>query len=200
MRKCTKCGTEKEATIEYFNQYNKGILGLSTDCKECRAKYQKAYRDKDPEKIKERQKRSYYKHKEKRNSEAREWAANNRSYINSKVRHKRATDPMFRIASNIRRAINGSIVYNKSKKSSKLSQYLGCNSQEFKKYLESLFQAGMTWDNYGYGNDKWNIDHKTPLASAKGVEDLYLLNHFSNLQPMWQPENFAKRDKMPDTV
>jgi hypothetical protein len=46
----------------------------------------------------------------------------------------------------------------------------------------------MTWDNYGKYNGElnygWDIDHITPTSSAKSEEDLYKLNHYTNLQPL----------------
>lgn len=194
---CSKCSILKEATNEVFCKTDLTKSGLSADCKECRYKQDKERRDKDPEKCKETQRKSYYKNIEKRKKSAKKWAQKNRKQINAKAREKRQQNPTIRIAENLRRAVNGCTKYNGFRKTSQLNQYLGCNSQEFKKYLESLFQPGMTWDNYGYGDDKWNMDHKIPLASATTVEELYVLNHYSNLQPLWQPDNLRKSDSLP---
>ena len=66
-------------------------------------------------------------------------------------------------------------------------------------HLESLFTEGMSWSNYGYGKDKWNIDHKIPIASfnitskiCQEFKDCWALD---NLQPMWQVRNFEKGAK-----
>lgn len=44
----------------------------------------------------------------------------------------------------------------------------------------------MTWGNYSlYNRDfnfGWEIDHIIPISSAKTIEDIIKLNHFSNLQ------------------
>lgn len=70
---------------------------------------------------------------------------------------------------------------------------LGCTIPELKQHLESKFQPGMTWDNYG----EWHIDHIKPLAKF----DLTILDHikeachFSNLQPLWANENISKGKK-----
>ena len=51
----------------------------------------------------------------------------------------------------------------------------------------------MTWDNKGLYNGVlnygWDIDHKIPLSSANSEEDLYRLNHFTNLQPLCSKVN-----------
>ncbi len=194
-RKCTKCKEIKLETLEFFNKLKNGRNGLNPRCRVCAYAYwlsmggkeRSALYAKTPE---AKRKKQQYVKKLYSNPEF-------RSIRNSKLKQKRKEDPMFRVASNIRRAVSGCTKYNGFKKTSKLHQYLGCSSSELKAYLESLFKPGMTWENYGHGNDKWNIDHIIPLTSAETVEDLYKLNHFTNLQPLWQPENLAKHDKMP---
>lgn len=74
---------------------------------------------------------------------------------------------------------------------------LGCSIEFLKQYLESKFQPGMTWDNWGKGPDKWNIDHIIPLASFDLTDRTELLKacHYTNLQPLWEPENMRKHAK-----
>jgi hypothetical protein len=71
---------------------------------------------------------------------------------------------------------------------------LGCTVADLKMYLESLFQPGMTWDNYGLRG--WHIDHIVPLASAKTSDELAKLCHYSNLQPLWWIDNLKKGAKL----
>lgn len=68
----------------------------------------------------------------------------------------------------------------------------GCTPPELRLHLESKFQPGMTWDNYGrYG---WHIDHIKPIAifdmtdPAQAKEAL----HYTNLQPLWAKDNYSK--------
>jgi hypothetical protein len=83
-------------------------------------------------------------------------------------------------------------------KKSSLSQYLGCSIEEFKKHLESYWEPGMTWDNYGNGLEKWNMDHTLPLASATSAEEMHKLCHYTNIRPMWSIPNSTKNDKTPE--
>lgn len=84
------------------------------------------------------------------------------------------------------------------KKGCSISAALGCSIENFKIYLESRWEPGMSWDNYGKGKGKWQIDHEIPCA----IFDLSKPNHvrrcfhFSNLQPMWSHENNAKGAKV----
>lgn len=80
------------------------------------------------------------------------------------------------------------------KKATKTFELLGCTSKQLKQYLESQFQEGMTWENYGYGDDKWYIDHIIPCASfdLSNLEQQKICFHYTNLQPLWQFDNLKK--------
>jgi hypothetical protein len=76
-------------------------------------------------------------------------------------------------------------------------KYVEWTVEELKKHLESKFQPGMSWDNYGRGG--WHIDHKTPDSwfnytsmSDEGFKQSWSLE---NLQPMWENENCSKGNK-----
>lgn len=86
-----------------------------------------------------------------------------------------------------------------SKDSNKTTmRLLGCSIGSFEIYLESKFEPGMTWDNYGKGKDKWNIDHIIPCSLFDLTKEKHRLScfHFSNLQPMWEPENQRKSNQI----
>lgn len=53
----------------------------------------------------------------------------------------------------------------------------------------------MSWDNYGRGGRKWQIDHIKPCAyfDLTKPEDQRKCFHYSNLQPLWQKDNLEKR-------
>ena len=72
-------------------------------------------------------------------------------------------------------------------KSSSIVKFLGCSINDYRKYLESKFQPGMTWENYGVNG--WHIDHIVPLSTDFNDMSLY---HYSNTQPLWEEEHFAK--------
>jgi hypothetical protein len=72
---------------------------------------------------------------------------------------------------------------------------LGCNIDEFRAYIETRFQPGMTWENWTH--DGWHLDHIQPLASfdLSNREQFLMAGHYTNLQPMWARDNFSKGSK-----
>ena len=103
-----------------------------------------------------------------------------------------------KIADNIRTLIRNSLVRQRDvKKTTKTFDLLGCNIGQFINHLESQFEPGMSWDNYGNGHGKWNIDHIRPLASYRNLhdpEEQRVAFNFCNCRPMWAVENSRKSD------
>lgn len=89
-------------------------------------------------------------------------------------------------------AIRAAIVRN-----SKYSIYeplLGCPIQEARKHIESQFIENMSWETYGYGNDKWEFDHIDSLRLFDfSKEDSWLSAfHFTNYRPFRRSQNASK--------
>ena len=66
---------------------------------------------------------------------------------------------------------------------------------DLKLHLESLFQPGMSWDNYG----EWHIDHIVPDSwfeynsyQDSSFKECWAL---ANLQPLWAKDNLKKSNK-----
>lgn len=59
--------------------------------------------------------------------------------------------------------------------------------------IESLFVGGMNWNN----RKEWHIDHIKPIKVFldEGVTDYGIINHISNLQPLWARDNLTKGAK-----
>ena len=101
-----------------------------------------------------------------------------------------------RMGDRLRNRINCSI--KKGIKGGSAVRDLGCSIDELKSYLESRFQQGMSWDNWGtYG---WHIDHIKPLSRYNLCipEELKEACHYSNLQPLWAKDNLKKGDTYND--
>lgn len=69
----------------------------------------------------------------------------------------------------------------------------GCSLDFLKKHLESQFQEGMNWDNYGV----WHVDHIRPCESFnfRDPEQQRECFLWSNLQPLWGKDNISKNAK-----
>lgn len=73
-------------------------------------------------------------------------------------------------------------------------EMLGCTYAEVRKWIESQFERGMTWANYG----EWEIDHIIPIAAFDLTDERQVMcvNHYTNLRPLWAHENRSKRDRI----
>lgn len=80
-------------------------------------------------------------------------------------------------------------------KPSRSFELLGTDLEGFRAHIESLFTDGMCWEKMG---GEIHIDHIVPLASAKGTDEIWDLCHYTNLQPLWGPDNLSKGAKMPE--
>lgn len=166
---------------------------MRTDKKKYAA-YQKMWREKNKEKHALFQKSWYDKNKERCAKNTKAWRARRPGYSSAYIARRIKKDPLFKLIKNIR-ARNWSLLRAKNfKKEAKFKDYIGCTGSELVRHLESQFRDGMTWNNHG----DWHVDHIIPLASAKTAEDVYKLNHYTNLQPLLAAENISKGAKISD--
>jgi hypothetical protein len=86
------------------------------------------------------------------------------------------------------------IALKKPAKKTRTHILVGCSIQELKLHIEKQFQPGMTWDNWAQFG--WHLDHIKPLSSAKNIEEMESLCHYTNLQPLWWRDNLSKSDKI----
>lgn len=79
-------------------------------------------------------------------------------------------------------------------------RYLGCDMTCLIAHLESKFQEGMSWENYG--RDGWHLDHIIPLSAfdLTDPEQLKIACHYTNIQSLWAKDNLVKSNKIPDNM
>lgn len=209
MKRCSKCGIEKE--LLEFNKSKLYSDGRRTECRECQKLMSKLYREKNKEIINEKCRIQYSLSPEIQKERTKKWAINHednfrnsyrkrnkkweeknidkrREYKNNYSTQRLKTDILFKLRRNVRIRIN-KFIKNKSKSTELI---VGLPFIELKLFLEQQFIKGMSWDNYG----DWHIDHIIPLSSAKNEEEIYKLCHYTNLQPLWAEDNRNKSNKI----
>ncbi len=112
------------------------------------------------------------------------------------VRSKRQSNPLFRLRSTVSTLVANSLVNNGYSKKSRTASILGCSFEQFHDHIQSQFTVGMTWDN----RSLWHIDHVIPLAFACNEQELLMLNHYTNLRPIWAADNLAKGKSIVDAA
>lgn len=108
-------------------------------------------------------------------------------------------DPVFKLLQTLRGRVGAAIKKNRGKKAAKTMDLIGCSVQYVRAFLEKQFQPGMTWENHGKGSGKWHIDHIKPCAAfdlSDEWQQRYCF-HYTNLQPLWGPDNIRKGAKWP---
>ena len=220
MKICTKCNVDKD--ISYFWKDKSKKDGLRPRCKTCekdacgkwirenpeKAKLaNKEWTERNSDRVRELQHNWYIKNREltlgraKKHQEGRspekieERKLKYAPVISQRNKDRRKTDLKFKI-SRILRCRIANAVKGRQKYGSSISD-LGCSIEYFKNYLEFHFTDGMSWNNYGYGMDRWNIDHIKPLSKFDLTDRKQFLEacHYTNMQPMWQIDNQRKSAK-----
>lgn len=157
-------------------------------------KYESIQRDRDREKLNYRARDFYNENKDKCRSKNRRYLKLNSDKVNSR-RRKYSSNPQYRIRQNLSSRIRRFSI-NKVRFNASTMKLLGCSLQYFIEHLESLFDTGMSWDNYGYTG--WHIDHIMPCSSFDLTNESHRRRcfHFSNLRPLWASDNLSKLDKI----
>lgn len=176
---CSDCHTEK-ALCE-FNKNKQSKDGLHIYCKTCRSIRRRNYYLKN--KTKELERNMQY-----RSTRKEQYIA----YAVKVNRKQRETKPEAKLRHNIRNRIKRAFKGNYQ--SGSAIQLIGCSVEEVKKYLESQFLPGMSWENYG----EWHIDHIIPLSAfnLSNEEEAKKACNYKNLQPLWAKDNLEKSNKI----
>lgn len=113
-----------------------------------------------------------------------------RARINQRDKQRRRSDPIFCLRERLRATLRCAMRRQFARKSGRTFDLVGCTPTELRAHIESLFVAGMSWDN----RHLWHVDHKRPLASfdLRDPDQQRAAFHYSNLQPLWSEENRRK--------
>lgn len=198
------CNNNKEKLKTHHKEYrekNKDILKIKTkkyydDNKEKISLLRKKHRQDNKDLYYNRGKEYREKNKEKCNEYQRKYHKLNKKHVNKRQRKyekdRYKNDNLFRIKKNLRCNIYDALTCRGFIKSTKTEKILGCSMDFFIKYIESKFLEGMSWEN----RSLWHLDHIIPMCTANTQEEAIKLNHYTNLQPLWAEDNFAKGTKI----
>ena len=119
----------------------------------------------------------------------------NRTDINQKRNQALRDDPKRRLIANLRSA--RSDIFKKQIQAKKEGIFrnrfdddLGCTHQHFFVHIESTFEEGMNWENYG----QWHLDHIKPISLFDNPICAEAW-HYTNYQALWASDNIRKGGK-----
>lgn len=178
LKYCNKCQIHKP--YGDFNKHCATKDGLRSECRECSKMSHRDYWERNRDKCREKAKlvyrrdRKYY-----------------QDYYRDYMRDRRANDVQFKLAHTLRTRINGAI--SNDCKAGSTVRDLGCTIEELKTHLESQFEEGMTWDNWGVNG--WHIEHIYPLfmVDLEDRQQFLEVCHYTNLRPMWGSQNQSRK-------
>jgi len=182
MKECNKCKNVKP--LDLFGKVKWSKDGHMNYCKECHYSQIRNLRHRYVEYDKQYAKADWLKKKTDP-----EYKLKHREYQRDYKRERRQCN-IFRLKENLRTYFYRTLT-NKSKS---VFKYLGCDIEEFKKYIENQFTKDMNWDNYGI---YWEIDHIKPidLFNFNIEKEIYECWNYKNLQPLTINENKIKSNK-----
>jgi len=212
MKTCSKCKIEK--SVEEFSKQSASKDGLYPHCKSCRKIYRSMLDTRIPSGLVEKmcgdcksmkpiskfgtskslKDGLQWRCKECAKLYYRENSEVMIAQVSARTKSRLANDPVFRWVQNTRTNLRD-ILKGRSNHAPSL-ELLGCTGEEWRAHLESTFKPGMTWENYGRGEGKWQVDHITPVSSFDQEDHLQQLIcwNFKNTQALWSHENMAKGD------
>jgi hypothetical protein len=170
-------------------------------CRKCDNIRIKKYYEKNKEKISKRRKEIRIQKNIKYKNLTLEEKEKRKKSCNNSRRKRRKKDKLYVFTERIRNSIRYGFRKNGFTKPTNTIEILGCSFEDFKIYIENLFEPWMNWENRGLYkcefNYGWDIDHIIPISSAKTIEDIIRLNHYTNLQPLCSYVNRnIKKDKI----
>jgi hypothetical protein len=218
---CNLCKIIKPLTE--FNNRKESKDGKNWRCRDCvKLKYKPkskekgrvhtaAYAKRNPEKVKESYKKYYVKNKDAiaakrkeslKNPEIKEMHRQVQERHKKKrnatrsVRRRACKDPKQKMANILRGRFQKVIV--RLKKGTKLCSWrdlIGCTLEQAKIHIEQQFTEGMSWENHGNGENKWNVDHIKPLHKfdLTDIEEQRQAFHYTNIRPLWFIENIKRK-------
>lgn len=178
-------------SIKNFDRYKQWREDNKVSIKE----KQKLYRENNKEKKRVDDKNYRIKNKDHIAKKQKEYANNNRQKTRDRMRERFKNDPIYSLSTKLRNRLRFFLRRERYLKDKSSVEVFGLDYESIKKYIERKFTKEMTWDKFL--NGEVHIDHIIPVSSAKTLDEVYKLNHYTNLQPLLAKDNLAKGCKMP---
>ena len=188
-KNCSKCGVWKA-----FKEFSKNKLNLQSHCKSCQKIGKSKWDILNNLHKKEYKKQWDASHKLHKKEYKKQWEIDNKNHKNRYVNNRIKTNINYKLSHYCRGRVRSALKRNQ--KAGHTIDLIGCSISELKLHLEKQFSVGMSWDNYGKGADKWNIDHIIPCAFFNLIDPVeqYMCFNFQNMQPLWEQDNIKKSD------
>ena len=202
---CPGCSETKSVSFFYKNKLNKD--GHDTYCEDCRRGF--LTKKREEERIKYKKIKKTLKRGDVSSEGLIFWgydllAKNFEHWVNKdRFEEKRIIfnnrrsaryheDPLYKFRKDISKNMHKSLKkLNGSKNGKSKCEIIGLSMVDFQEYLSDRFSEGMSWER----RSEWHIDHILPLSAAKTEEEMKMLWHYTNMQPMWAIDNWAKGGK-----
>lgn len=195
IKRCTGCGRDLPRS-DFYARANGQVVPKCIECARLAARLRDPVaesRAKATHRVKHQEKISEY----RREYGQRPSAKSRRLALLSR---RKSEDQAFAIECRLRTSLADKIRKAKTTKCAGTMAILGCSIADFMAFIGGNFQPGMTWDNWGRGRGKWNLDHIRPVSSFDLTQPHHQARcfHFANFQPLWSIDNLRKGSKMPE--
>lgn len=182
----------KAAGEKYFiadcKHHGEGVefLASGLQCVLCKAEYKKQWYQENREHVLEQKEQWYQENREHILERQKQYHQANREHILGRHKQYHQGNRAYFIALSTCQRMG--LPYKGVKQS------LPYTEEEFTAHIESLWEDGMSWANYGNGEGHWSVDHIVPVEffTRTGETDITIINALSNLQPLWHVENVSK--------
>ena len=122
-------------------------------------------------------------------------------WTNAEYRTRRkANDPEFKLRCSMTTNMQKRFATLRVARAHTTWKLIGCTVGRLRMHLESQFEPGMSWDNYGFRG--WHVDHIRPLSSFRlsdPAEQMIAWN-YKNLRPLWAEANWRKGCRFEESI
>lgn len=206
---CKECKKKKEresylinkekklaAAKKYYNKNKHKILLKREQNKEAYNKYNREWHRKNRGRALERMRNWRKENHSYRQEYKKIYRSLNKEKTKETYKNWLQNNPVAKISKSCRNRISEIIKNKNLQKTKHFNEYIGCSASALSEHIQNQFKEGMSWENYG----EWHVDHIVPLSAASTEEQVYKLNHYTNLAPVWAHENISKNNSLVYTV